>query len=266
MFRLWRIYIAHLKINWQAGLQYRMNVIVGLAGIGVLNFVDVALIGFVLSRFQTIGGWSFWEIAFLTFFYLLVLGFENMFAVHLLHIEHYIRLGTFDQFLVRPVPHLLQLLGRNLTIRYLDHLILGVIGLRLSYVNLGLHWSLAEWIMFFVALFSSVILLGALVLALCSVAFWTVRSSPFVFSTMEIQEAIQHYPITVFGRPFILAVTFVLPFAFMSYYPVLMLLGRQDEAMLPFLPYATPLAAVLFSLLALTIWGIGISRYQSTGS
>jgi ABC-2 type transport system permease protein len=83
---------------------------------------------------------------------------------------------------------------------------------------------------------------------------------------MEIQEAIQHYPITIFGRPFILLVTFVLPFAFMSYYPVLALLGRPQEAIHPFLPYATPLVACLMVCIALTVWRSGVNRYQSTGS
>lgn len=266
MCRLGRIYKAYLKINWLVNLEYRLNVITGLAGIATLNLVDIALIGFVLSRFEAIGGWSFWEIVFLTFFYILVLGFENMFAVHILYLENHIRDGTFDRFLVRPVPPLVQLLGQQLTLRYVDHLVLGGIGIGLTYVNLDLHWSWGQWIMFGVALLSSVILLGAFVLALSSLAFWTVRSSPFVFSTMEIQEAVQHYPITIFGRSFVFAVTFVLPFAFMNYYPALILLNRRDEAIHPLLPYATPLVAVLFALVAFTVWRSGINRYHSTGS
>lgn len=266
MRRLWCIYKAYLRINWLVNLEYRLNVLMGLAGVATLNLVDIALIGFVLSRFEAIGGWSFWEIVFLTFFYILVLGLENMFALQLLYLEEHIRGGTFDRFLIRPIPPLLQLLGQKLTLRYVDHLVLGSIGIGLAYLNLNLHWSWVQWIMFGVALISSAILLGALVLALSSLAFWTVRSSPFVLSTMEIQEAIQHYPITIFGRPFVFAVTFVLPFAFMNFYPALMLLNRQDEAMHPFLPYATPFIAVPFSLVALAIWRAGINRYQSTGS
>jgi len=266
MLRVWRIYKAYIRINWLVNLEYRINALLGLVGVTTLNLVDIALIGFVLSRFETIAGWSFWEIVFLTFFYIIVLGLENIFAVHLLDLEEHIRSGTFDRFLLRPVSPLLQLLGQELTVRYVDHLILGSIGIYLAYVNLGLHWSWSQWIMFLVALFSSVVLLGALVLALCSLAFWTVRSSPFVFSTIEIQEAVQHYPITIFGRPFVFAVTFVLPFAFMNYYPALVLLGRQSEAIHPFLPYASPLAAVIFSLIAFAIWRMGINRYESTGT
>ena len=266
MRRFLHIYKAYIILNWKINMEYRVDMLLGLFGISILNVVDIALIGIILNRFESIGGWTVWEIVFLTFFYVLVLGIENMFAVHLLDIENYIRMGTFDRFLIRPVPPLLQLLGQELTLRYLDHLILGGIGIGVAYMNLGLSWTLTQWFLFFVTLISSAILLGALVLTLCSFAFWTIRSSPFVFSTMELQEVIQHYPIPIFGRPFVLFVTFFLPFAFMNYYPTLALLSKEGEAIHPMLPYATPLMAFLFSVIATIVWRLGLNRYQSTGT
>jgi ABC-2 type transport system permease protein len=141
MRRWFAVYAAYIRLQLLVSLEYRVDLLLGLIGISALNVVDVALIGVILSRFEFIGGWSFWEIAFLTFFYLLVLGIENLFAVHILDIEDYIRSGTFDRFLVRPIPPLLQLLGQDLNMRYLDHLILGGVGIGIAYVQLGLQWS-----------------------------------------------------------------------------------------------------------------------------
>lgn len=60
--------------------------------------------------------------------------------------------------------------------------------------------------------------------------------------------------------------TGVLPFAFINYYPTLVMLGKVDEAMHPLLPYCTPIAAVIVMALGVLVWTLGINRYQSTGS
>ena len=261
-----RLYWSYMKTQVLINLEYRVNLLFGVLGVAILNVVDIALIGLILARFGHIGGWTFWEIVFLAFFYLLVLGIENMFAVQLLDIEDYIRDGRFDRFLVRPVPALVQVLFQELNLRYIDHLILGTVGMSLAYSQLGLQWGVAEAVFFAASLVSAALLLGAIVLGLSSLAFWTVRSSPFVFATMEIQETIQRYPLSIFPNSFILAMTFVLPFAFLNYYPSLVLLNKTSEALVWWLPYLTPLVAGLFSILSYTLWKAGVRHYQSTGS
>jgi ABC-2 type transport system permease protein len=75
------------------------------------------------------------------------------------------------------------------------------------------------------------------------------------------------YPVTIFGRPLGLALTFVLPVAFVTWQPTLYVLGHPDPFGLPgFLRFASPLVAVLLSCLAALAWRGCIRRYRSTGS
>ena len=76
------------------------------------------------------------------------------------------------------------------------------------------------------------------------------------------------YPLTVFPRELVKALTFVLPLAFVNWYPCLYLLGRDDPFGLPaWLQFASPVAAARCSWPPpLLVWRTGVRHYTSTGS
>ena len=55
----------------------------------------------------------------------------------------------------------------------------------------------------------------------------------------------------------------VVPFAFASFYPTTLALGRSE--FLPFF-WAVPAVALLLALLNVALWRKGIAKYGSTGS
>ena len=63
------------------------------------------------------------------------------------------------------------------------------------------------------------------------------------------------------------AFCFVVPGAFVAYFPTLALLGRPDPLGLPAaLHYVTPLVAVAAAGIAALVWRAGVRRYTGTGS
>jgi len=62
-------------------------------------------------------------------------------------------------------------------------------------------------------------------------------------------------------------VTFIVPLAFVNWYPALYLLDMPDPLGLPsWLQYASPAVALLAALAAAVAWRAGVRRYRSTGS
>ena len=60
--------------------------------------------------------------------------------------------------------------------------------------------------------------------------------------------------------------TFVVPAAFTGYLPALAILGRSDPSGLPdWLPWTSPLAALLAATLAGLLWRSGIRHYVGAG-
>jgi ABC-2 type transport system permease protein len=60
---------------------------------------------------------------------------------------------------------------------------------------------------------------------------------------------------------------FVVPGAFVAYYPALAILGKPDPlGLAPVLQYSAPLVAVLAAGVAALVWRAGLRRYVGTGS
>ena len=93
-------------------------------------------------------------------------------------------------------------------------------------------------------------------------SFWVedrVGLAPPVFNLMSFGR----YPITIYDLKVKVLLSTVVPFAFASFYPTTLALGRSE--FLPFF-WAVPAVALLLALLNVALWRKGIAKYGSTGS
>ena len=75
------------------------------------------------------------------------------------------------------------------------------------------------------------------------------------------------YPMTIYSGWFRRVFAYGLGFAFIAYYPTLLLLDRPDPLGLPAATgWAIPAVAGVAVLLASALWRFGVRRYRSTGS
>jgi ABC-2 type transport system permease protein len=257
-------YLLTIAVKTQTA--YRVDLWLLLIGIVVLNVVDLFLLGVLLRTFVRLGSWTLWEVVFLYCVYLTALGLQSFFSLHLTRIEEYVQDGTLDQMLVRPVPALVQVVGRQVNYKDVSQVGLGIAGIVVAAARLHLIWTAGRLGYLVLYLVCGAAVLAGIALAVCSLAFWTVRSSIFLQGTEEVQEIVQHYPAHLFGRWFLGLASTLLPFAFVNYYPSLVLLGRTHELPLPILAYTSPAAAVVVIGIGLTVWHAGLRRYQGTGS
>jgi ABC-2 type transport system permease protein len=75
--------------------------------------------------------------------------------------------------------------------------------------------------------------------------------------------AFGRYPITIYNTVIQFMLSWVIPFAFASFYPTVRYLGRT-EFRTEF--YLIPVVTAALIGLALLIWGRGVQQYKSTGS
>jgi ABC-2 type transport system permease protein len=71
------------------------------------------------------------------------------------------------------------------------------------------------------------------------------------------------YPLTIYNVFLQFLLSWIIPFAFASFYPTTHFLGRRGFA--PYF-YLVPAVAVGFFLLAIFAWNKGVENYSSTGS
>ena len=97
--------------------------------------------------------------------------------------------------------------------------------------------------------------------------FWIVRTySIFYALTWNFRNFI-NYPISIYGKFIQVLLTFVIPFAFINFYPVKYFLDKKGDTLFhPILQYGTPIVGIVLFLLAYKFWTMGVNRYESTGS
>ena len=71
------------------------------------------------------------------------------------------------------------------------------------------------------------------------------------------------YPLTIFSPVFRFIFTFMIPIAFIAYYPSLVIL-RPDEV--PLLSWLSPLIGCLFFWMSYRLWMYRAMKYSGTGS
>jgi ABC-2 type transport system permease protein len=99
------------------------------------------------------------------------------------------------------------------------------------------------------------------------VQFWVVDSSQFANAFTYGGNTMTQYPMTIFPREVLKALTFVFPVAFVNWYPCLYLLGRPDPFGLPsWFAFLSPVVALLTLVVAGLAWRTGVRHYTSTGS
>jgi ABC-2 type transport system permease protein len=260
-------YLLLVRMWSRAASQYRVSL--ALTGVAQVftTCLDLIAILVIYSQVPVIGGFTLAQTLYLYGTTRLAFGLSDLVASGVETLADSIRLGTFDIVLIRPVSTLAQVLADQFTPKRFGKLVPAIATLIWAVIVLPVQWNAIRVILCcFTVLCGFVIYCALWVLSGC-VSFVAVDAREVANTFTYGSEFATEYPITIFGRPLGLALTFVLPVAFVTWQPTLYVLGRSDPFGLPgFLRFASPVAAVLLSGLAALVWRACIRRYRSTGS
>ena len=91
-------------------------------------------------------------------------------------------------------------------------------------------------------------------------SFWTYRSNEVIWSAFRIYTFAQ-YPIDIYNKFIKILITFILPFAFVAYYPTMSYLGFNN-----YMIYLSPVVAIILWVIAVKVWNLALNKYRSTGN
>ena len=117
------------------------------------------------------------------------------------------------------------------------------------------------------AIAAGALIYGAVWVALATIAFWIVDAIEFVNAFTYGGNFLSQYPIGIFGRWLQGLVVFLIPVAFVAYFPALYMLDKEDDARPAGGASSTlsPLVAVLAVLAARPVWRNAVRHYRSAG-
>jgi ABC-2 type transport system permease protein len=257
-----------IGVSVRSQLQYRTAFLLACLGQLLNSAIELCGIWALFARFGSLPGWSLAQVAFFFGFANSAFsiadafgnGFETLGTTQ-------IRTGEFDRMLLRPRSVVLQLTARDFALRRAGRLASGVGALLWASTELGLSWDLARASLFAFAWISAVSLFCAIIVLHGLISFWTVDSLELMHVLSYGGVETLQYPITIYARWFRRVFTFVVPFACVSYFPLIAVLGIDDPLGSPrWFQLLAPLAGPLFLVLSLAAFQLGVRRYTSTGS
>jgi ABC-2 type transport system permease protein len=258
-----RLIGAHIR----AQMQYRVSFILMTLVSFVITGSDLLAILILFNYFGELAGWRAGEVALLYGLAMVAHGLSEMIAAGFDVFPRTIQQGEFDRVLLRPVGIFVQVLAADFQLRRLGRVAQGGLALALAVAWTSITWTPLKVLYLLTALGSGVVMFSALLVLGAVLCFWTVQSIEIVNTVTFGGTEMASYPLPIYHELMQRFFTFIVPLAFVSYFPALYLLDRPEAQDLPgWLPGMTPVAAAMLALIAWLAWRGGVRHYQSTGS
>ncbi len=261
------LYWEFIKIRFKTMVEYRTETLV--MGIGeILGYLaKFIVIAIMVSKFQTMGGWNAYEIILLYAFNLLSYAVSNMFLYRTCNnLAGQIRTGELDSVITKPTNPFLYLCSSGFMYGYWAHISLSLFLICFCFIKLGIVFTASKIVLLIFVILGGALIQGALNLITTVPAFWLVKSHAIRKIPWAAYDFIK-YPITIYHKAVQFLLIFVVPYAFISFFPLQYFLGKNDFSFFhPAFQFLTPVVGIVLFFLAYRFWLCGLKHYNSSGS
>lgn len=257
-----RIYCKILAQDLKSKMSYRADFIISTIGMICTNISGFISFWIMFRNFPSIDGWNYYEILFLYGFSLISLTPVQCFFDNNWSLRQNVYSGDFIKYCFRPINLFFYYQSEVFDVKGLGQLAFGIGTLVYAWIKLGLGFSVLMLLKLIIFLLTASLIMIALQNAAAATCFW-IQNSFYVLDLAYRFRDYAKYPVTIFSKAFRFIFTFVMPIAFIAYYPSLVIL-RPDQ--IPILSWLSPVIGVLFFWISYKIWMYGATRYSGTGS
>jgi ABC-2 type transport system permease protein len=262
-----RLYFSFAKIAIRSQLAHRSAYWAGLIAQWLSYGATFATLYIMVSNFQVLADWTAEEVLFLYAMNLLsyALG-ASLFFNPCTQLAGKIRTGEFDAALTKPVSPFGHELYMGFNFAYVSHVTLSVGVMFFASIRAGLEPSLFLALTFAGMIIGAALVQAAFLIAASAFSFFLVNENP-VFELLWTVKSFTNYPLRIYPVFLQVFLTFVVPIAFMNFYPASAILGKGTPFSFPVhLGYFSPLTGIVLFILSILFWNWALSRYQSTGT
>ena len=257
-----KLYLKSLSMHLKSTLEYKASFIVSFISQIFIFFSYYFIILALFTKFDNIKGFTLYEV--LLCFSIIQFGFAfcEFTARGVDHFDRIIINGEFDRMLLRPKNIILQVLCYDIDFIKISRITQSLIVMGIALIKLNIDWSILKIItLMFMCLSAIGIFFGIFLLA-AAYCFITVQGLEVRNVFTDGGKHMAQYPIGVFKKGFVYFFTFVIPYAFVNYYPLLYFVGKSNNKL-----YAlSPLLVFVYIIPCIFAFKKGIKRYASVGS
>ena len=256
------LYFKFMKIHFKSELQYKLSFALSFISQFIVFFGYYFTIICLFDKFSNIKGFTLYDV--LLTFGIIQFGFSfcETFFRGIDTFDDLIVNGTFDRLLLRPQNILLQVFVNEVSFVKASRLIQSIIILVIAIINLEVVWTIDKIFTLIFMLIASVFVFLSIFILAASYCFFTVKGLEVRNVFTDGGKHMAQYPIGIFKKGFVFVFTYIIPYGFVNYYPLLYLLDKQTNKLFIF----SPLITILYLIPSIIIFYKGIKRYSSVGS
>ncbi len=259
------IYFLYFVQFLKARMSYKWDFFGGifaslLSAVSGVAFIFLLVDGKAVPDLQ---GWGREQVLFIYGYSLLATAMFGFVSVNLYRFgERYIIEGQFDRVLLRPLNSLFQVLFESFNLESLGSLSLGVALLVYTSGEMGLSFSILDLGWLVVSALCGAIILVSIFSIVASASFHFEDRLGLVPPLSNLL-SFSRYPLPIFNKTLQIILSWIIPFAFVSFYPATHFFEANSREVLG---YWTPMVALVSVVAAAGFWRLGVSKYASTGS
>ncbi|MGH3776155.1 MAG: ABC transporter permease [Pseudonocardiaceae bacterium] len=261
------VYRSLVAASVRSQLAYPASFALQCGAQALVQLQDMVVILVLFSRLNEMGGFTRQEALLIFGLAGISFGLADMLVGQLDRVGQLVRTGTLDALLLRPLPVMAQFCVSDFALRRLGKVATALAVLGYVLATSDISWTPLRVAVLLITPLTGLVLLGAIWVAASATTFWLVEGSELPNTVTYGSGMFTSYPVSIFSGWLLRLMAFVIPGAFVAYYPALAILGKPDPlGLAPVLQYSAPLVAVFAAGVAALAWRAGLRHYVGTGS
>lgn len=263
-----QLFYRYFRLNLKSTLEYKLDRSLLVFAVFCREMVSIVIMYLLLKRFVHIKGWEMNEMLFLYSFLFLSYALFVFFFTGIRDFDDMVYNGEFDRYLIRPLGLMYQIIAAKVDFcATIGHGAVGVILFLKTAYSVGIVWNFWNTTYYILAIIGGAIIQASIFMISSCFSFWAIRTINLRNLIFFNSRRFAGYPISFYPGIIQKLLIFIIPFAFVSYFPAQFYLGKPDLNMFwhGYL-YLTPLVGVLMFVAVYWFWKIGLKRYSSSGN
>ncbi len=257
-----KIYFMILAQDLKSKMSYRADFIISTLGMIFSNISGFVTFWILFQNFPTIMGWNYYEMLFFYGFSLLALTPVQCFFDNNWQLRGHVFSGDFIKYYFRPINMFFYYQSEVFDIKGVGQFFFGIGTLVYAWNKLGIPVTVFNIFLLIISFISASLFMIALMNVAAASNFWLMGSTYVMIFAWKFKDYAR-YPITIFSTVFRIIFTFIIPIAFVTYYPSMFFLRPED---IPLLSYLSPVLGCIYFYISYKIWMRGANTYSGTGS
>lgn len=256
------IYRKILIQDLKSKMSYRADFIISTFGMILTNLSGFIAFMILFRNFPSINGWDYYHMLFLYGFALVSLTPVQCFFDNNWNLRFHVRTGDFIKYCFRPINVFFYFMSEVFDIKGLGQLAFGIGTLIYAWSHIGLEVTFGSICLMILYLITASLFMIAIMNFAAATAFWMEGSGNVMVIMFRFKDYAR-YPASIFNKVFRVIFTFIIPIAFVAYYPSLAILNPSEA---PVMTGIAPIFGIFFFFLSYKFWMRGVRRYDFTGS